>query len=187
MALGLILASGLAGVATSTPQAPASIRREPSSVEFSTGDARQEWKGFFVPDSPSVAFLTPNPSNPLSSIPQVMLTCQNISMTAIVRGFLPRDSWPQPAMELRIGDVVRTGLPRVTASPDIPALEYSFAIADEMLEPLADGEPISFTFAGQTVQAPAVPEPERSRFVRSCGDLVHPGMRRRGGPSDRVY
>ena len=52
---------------------------------------------------------------------------------------------------------------------------------------LAQGAPIAFTFDGQTISAPTISEPWRSRFVKACGDLVHPGMRRRSAVSARVY
>lgn len=187
MFVGLILAAGIAGVATSTPELQIPARRDPISVGAPVRATGQEWRGMSGANTLGVAFLTPNPSNSFTFIPKVVLFCEGLSITAVVRGFTPQDSWPQPAMEMRIGDAVRTGLPQVAAAPDTAALQYSFAISDEILEPLAQGEPITFTFDGQTIQAPAISEPERSRFTRACGALVHPGMRRRDAAGDRVY
>ena len=189
MAVGVIFAAALAGLVTSRFQYPAvssSGATSPlGSAAHSSGG--EEWRGFFRPAVPAVAFLVPNPSKPYSATPQVMLVCEGLSMTAIVRGFSPRDAWPQPEMDLRVGDVVRTGSPRVKGEADDPALEYAFSIADEILEPLAHGASIAFTFDGQTISAPTISEPWRSRFVKACGDLVHPGMRRRSAVSARVY
>ncbi len=187
MFVGLILAAGIAGVATRTPELKIPTRRDPVSVGAPGRATGQEWRGMSVPHKPGVAFVVPNTSNPLTGMPKVILFCEGISTTAVVRGFTPQHAWPQPAMEMRIGEAVRTGLPQVTASPDTPALQYSFAISDEILEPLAQGEPITFTFDGQTIRAPAISEPERSRFIRACGALVHPGMRRRDAAGDRIY
>lgn len=66
-------------------------------------------------------------------------------------------------------------------------LGYGFAIADEVLDPLALGAPISFKFNGTTMDVPVIPEEVRTQFVERCGALVHPGMRKRGAASDRVY
>lgn len=190
MAFGVIFAAALAGLVTSRFQYPAVSSSQhtspPRSAAHSSGE--EEWRGFFRPAVPAVAFLVPNPSKPYSATPQVMLVCEGLSMTAIVRGFSPRDAWPQPEMDLRVGEaVVRTGSPRVKGEADDPALEYAFSIADEILEPLAQGASIAFTFDGQIISAPTISEPWRSRFVKACGDLVHPGMRRRGAVSARVY
>ncbi|WP_217431898.1 helix-turn-helix transcriptional regulator [Brevundimonas vesicularis] len=189
MAFGAIFAAALAGLVTSRFQYPAASSSGAISplgrAAHSSGG--EEWRGFFRPNVPAVAFLVPNPSKPYSATPQIMLVCEGLSMTAIVRGFSPHDAWPQPEMDLRVGDVVRTGSPRVKGEADDPALEYAFSIADEILEPLAQGAPIAFTFDGQTISAPTISEPWRSRFVKACGDLVHPGMRRRGAVSARVY
>jgi hypothetical protein len=34
---------------------------------------------------------------------------------------------------------------------------------------------------------PTIPELQRAQFAERCGALVHPGMRRRGAASNRVY
>ena len=147
-----------------------------------------EWQILFASDrSPSILYFVPSSEGSAVSIPAVIISCRSVSMEVKVRGFTPHNSWPLPVLTTRIGTAERTGSPEVTASGDRPALGYSFAIADEMLEPLSRGDPISFEFNGASVDMPTIPEPERASFVQRCGALVHPGMRRRGAASLRVY
>lgn len=138
-------------------------------------------------NSPAITFLVPSPESSTVSIPTVTIECRSISVTVRVRGFTPQNSWPQPALTTRFGKAQRTGFPEVTATGETPTLGYSFAIADEMLEPLGRGEPISFEFNGDTIEAPTIPELQRSQFVERCSALVHPGMRARGTENNSVY
>jgi hypothetical protein len=137
---------------------------------------------------PVITYFTPSPDGRAGVfVPRVVLGCKDIFMSVSLRGFTPQPSWPQPALTTRIGTVERVGPPAATASGDRPTLGYKFTIADEVLEPLGRGEPVSFTFNGETQTFPIIPEDLRSAFVANCAALVHPGMRRRGAAGDRVY
>ncbi|QTC93233.1 helix-turn-helix transcriptional regulator [Brevundimonas goettingensis] len=137
---------------------------------------------------PAITYLIPSPDGRAGVfVPQVILSCRDISMSLTVRGFAPQPSWPQPDLTMRIGTVDRVGPPTAVASATGPTLGYKFAIADEVLQPLGRGEPVSFIFNGETQAFPVIPEALRSAFVTNCAALVHPGMRRRGAAGDRVW
>lgn len=187
MIVGLLVAAGLVAYATSVPETPAQMTQyfSPSSRGIA---AVREWQVMSSSaKSPAITYLVPSPDNPHVSIPNVILSCRSVSIDVRVRGLTPASSWPQPALTTRFGRVERTGSPEVTASGEDPVLGYSFAIADEVLEPLRRGEQISFEFDNATVVVPTIPEPLKSEFVQRCGSLVHPGMRRREAASNRVY
>jgi len=137
---------------------------------------------------PTITYLIPSPDGRVGVfVPRVVMSCRSVSMEVTVRGFTPQPSWPQPDLTTRIGDAERVGSPTAVASATGPTLGYSFAIADEMLEPLGRGAPVSFAFNGETQTFPTIQEDLRSAFVANCAALVHPGMRRRGSAGDRVY
>lgn len=160
----------------------------PLPVIGAGGPARTGWTVMSAyRKGPAITYLVPLAGSSNVSIPSVVLMCRQISFSVTVRGFTPDNAWPQPPLTTRIGEVRRVGSPEVTASAERPALGYGFAIADEVLEPLARGEAISFEFNGETIDPPIIPEAMRLEFVERCGSLVHPGMRRRGAASDRVY
>ncbi len=188
MIVGVLGAAGLIAYATSGAEPPAETRRR-WPVPVSGGpEAAAHWRVMSSSaGSPAIVYLTPSKETPGTSIPTVVLSCRSVSLDVRVRGFTPEDAWPQPTLTTRIGAVERSGSPEVNAAGEAPALGYGFAIADEVLEPLARGEPIAFAFNGEAFDAPAIPEAIRTPFVERCADLVHPGMRRRGAASNRVY
>lgn len=186
--VGMLVVAGLVAYFTSEVEVPARKPQHASVPVLGGVPAVREWRVMSAfPKMPAITYLVPSTENPGVSIPTVILTCRGISLNVRVRGFAPNNSWPQPPLTTRIGGVERIGLPEVNASGERPTLGYSFAIADEVLEPLAGGEAISFEFNGATVHVPTVPEEMRRQFVERCAGLVHPGMRRRGAASGRVY
>lgn len=186
MIMGVLTAAGLAAYVSSSPH-PASVQHVPVPI-VGGPPAVAEWRPVFGSNgSLAIIYFVPLSGGSSTSTAEVILSCQAISMQVRVRGFTPDHAWPQPALTTRLGQAERTGPPQVTASGDRPTLGYAFAIADEVLEPLRRGEPISFEFNGASVTPPAIPEAERARFVDRCGALVHPGMRRRGAASARVH
>lgn len=188
MIVGVLLVAAVAAYVTSAPKRPHPNPRYFQAPTTARVAAVREWRVMSsYARAPAIAFLVPSSENSVVSVPTVVLSCRDVSFAVSVRGFTPDNAWPQPELTTRIGDVERTGSPEVTASGEKPALGYSFAIADEMLEPLGRGEPISFEFSGDTVDVPTIPEVDRTQFVERCGALVHPGMRRHGAASDRVY
>lgn len=187
MIVGFLAAAGFVAYVTSVPETPAQMAQyfSPSSRGVA---AVREWQVMSSSaKSPAITYLVPSSDNPHVSIPTVILSCRTVSLDVRVWGFTPGNSWPQPTLTTRIGSIERTGSPVVTASGRNPALGYSFAIADDVLEPLRRGEPISFEFNNATVAVPTIPEALRREFVQRCESLVHPGMRSRGAASSRVY
>ena len=188
MVAGVLTVAGIAAFVTSEPEAPPRAELFFPVPAASRVAAVREWRVMSAAaNSPAITFLVPSSEDPTVSIPTVILACRTVSLTVRVRGFTPENLWPQPPLTTRFGDVQRTGSPEVTATGETPTLGYSFAIADEVLEPLGRGEPISFEFNGETVEVPTIPELQRTQFAERCGALVHPGMRRRGAVSNRVY
>ncbi|WP_200865130.1 MULTISPECIES: helix-turn-helix transcriptional regulator [Brevundimonas] len=188
MVVGILVAVGIAAYFTSGTESPAR-KAQHFPVPVTGGDSTtREWRVMSASSTvPAITYLVPSTENSRVSIPTVVLSCRSVSLHVRVRGFTPENSWPQPPLTTRIGAAERMGSPEVNASGEKPALGYAFAIADEVLEPLAQGEAISFEFNGTTVAVPTIPEEMREQFVERCGGLVHPGMRRRGAASDRVY
>lgn len=188
MVVGVLIAASIAALFAVAPEKSAS-KDQGLRMPVASGDATtRHWRVMSSSDRvPAIAYLVPSSDNPGSSTPTVILACQAVSIDVRVRGFTPANSWPQPKLKTRIGSVERMGSPEVNATGDKPILGYAFAIADEVLEPLARGEPISFEFNGATMDVPIIPELMRTQFVERCGALVHPGMRKRGAASDRVH
>ena len=188
MIVGVLGAAGFAAYLTSATQAPTETgRRWPVPVTGGPAEAAHWRVMSSSARSPVIVYLTPSKDRPWVSIPTVVLSCRLVSLDVRVRRFTPEDAWPQPTLTTRIGAVERSGSPEVNAAGETPALGYGFAIANEVLEPLARGEPITFVFNGETFEPPTIPEAIRAPFVERCADLIHPGMRRRGAASDRVY
>ena len=188
MVAGVLMMAGIAALVTSVPEAPRRAELFFPVPAANRVAAVREWRVMSAAaNAPAITFLVPASEDPTVAIPIVIIACRMVSLTVRVRGFIPENSWPQPALTTRFGNVQRTGSPEVSAAGETPTLGYSFAIADEVLDPLGRGEPISFEFDGATVEVPTIPELQRRRFVERCGALVHPGMRRRGAASNRVY
>ncbi len=185
---GILVLIGIASwwAGTQTP------REAPGRVPMPQPDIAQtgpHWRAMTGSTAlPAITYFVPSPDGRVGVfVPRVVLGCKDISIAVTVRGFTPRPAWPQPDLTTQIGDVKRVGSPTAVASATGPTLGYRFAIADEVLEPLRRGEPVSFTFNGETQTFPTIPEDLRSAFVTNCAVLVHPGMRRRGAAGGRVY
>lgn len=188
MVVGVLIAASIAALVTAAPEKTASKAQGLPMPIASDVAAIRHWRVMSSSDRvPTITYLVPSSDSPGASTPTVILSCRSVSIDVRVRGFTPANSWPQPKLKTRIGSVERMGSPEVNATGDKPTLGYAFAIADEVLEPLALGEPISFEFNGATMDVPIIPELMRTQFVERCGALVHPGMRKRGAASDRVY
>ncbi|WP_313102442.1 hypothetical protein [Brevundimonas sp.] len=188
MVVGVLVAASIAALVAAVsdePESKAAVYPLPAANGVGTGS---HWQAMSSSSRrPAITYLVPSSQSLGSYTPTVILSCESVSIGVSVRGFDPANSWPQPALETRIGTAERTGSPQVSAAGEKPMLGYRFAIADEVLEPLALGEPISFKFNGTTMDVPVIPEEIRTQFVERCGALVHPGMRKRGAASDRVY
>lgn len=183
-----VLVLGRAGTGTGSGTEARKVQDFPVPIHGAGGPARAGWTVMSSADNgPAITYLVPVSESSNISIPSIVLACRMVSLSVTLRGFTPDNAWPQPALTTRIGEASRVGPPEVTASGDRPALRYSFAIADEVLEPLTRGEAITFEFKGETVKPPTIPEAMRLEFAERCGSLVHPGMRRRGAANDRVY
>ncbi len=188
MVVGVLIAASIAALVTAASDRPESkVHTLPAPASSGLG-AGSHWRVMSSSDRvPSISYLVRSSESPGYFTPTVILSCRSVSIDVGVRGFTPANSWPQPALKTRIGSVERMGSPEVNAAGEKPMLGYAFAIADEVLEPLARGEPISFEFNGTAMDVPIIPQEMRTQFVERCGALVHPGMRKRGAASDRVH
>jgi len=188
MVVGVLIAASIAALVAAEADKPKSKATDVPLPATNGVGAGSHWRVMSSSSRvPAITYLVPSSQSPGSYTPMVILSCESVSISVSVRGFNPANSWPQPALETRIGSVDRFGSPKVSAAGEKPMLGYGFAIADEVLEPLALGEPISFKFNGTSMDVPIIPEGIRTQFVERCGALVHPGMRKRGAASDRVY
>lgn len=188
MVVGVLIAASIAALVAAVsdkPESKAPVFPLPAANGVGAGS---HWQVMSLSSRvPAITYLVPSSQSPGAYTPTVILSCESVSIGVSVRGFDPANSWPQPALETRIGSAERTGSPEVSGAREKAMLGYGFAIADEVLEPLALGAPISFKFNGTTMDVPIIPEEIRTQFVERCGALVHPGMRKRGAASVRVY
>jgi hypothetical protein len=121
--------------------------------------------------------------------PVLVLTCKGVSTEVQVRGLEPKQAWPQPDLTLSFGSATRTRSPDVRNVGDQVAYEIAFALADDVLDQIAAGAPLSVEFNGQRRDFTTIPETERVRFAEGCKDLVPAGMRQAprqaavGGPT----
>lgn len=111
------------------------------------------------------------------SRPTLVLTCRGITTAVQVRGLEPEQAWPQPALEIRFGDTVRSKVPDVRNIGTQVAFETSFAIADAVLDRISDGSTIVVSFNNQSATFPAPPAEDRRLFSQRCARLVPAGMR----------
>ncbi len=109
--------------------------------------------------------------------PTLVLTCRGISTMVQVRGLEPKQAWPQPPLEIRFGDTVRSKVPDVRNIGDQVAFETSFGIADAVLDRISDGSAIVVSFNNQSATFPAPPAEDRRLFSQRCASLVPAGMR----------
>lgn len=110
--------------------------------------------------------------------PVVVLTCQDTSIHVQIRGLAPAQAWPQPEMTLQFGQARRSATPDVRNIGDQVAYEMRFPIADQVLEPISQGLPMSVSFNGQTRTYPTLSEDLVPGFAAQCATLVPEGMRR---------
>lgn len=111
------------------------------------------------------------------SRPTLILTCQYISTHVQVRGLEPEQAWPQPTLEIRFGDTVRSKVPDVRNIGNQVAFETSFGIADAVLDRISEGSAIVVSFNNQTATFPVPPAEDRRLFSQRCARLVPAGMR----------
>ena len=108
--------------------------------------------------------------------PMMVLTCQDVSTHVQVRGFTPKQAWPQQEMMIRLGEVTRSASPDVRNIGTQVAYEFRFGIADDVLRQLAVSAPIAVDFDGQSRTFPSPPDDLRRGFAEGCAGLVPPGM-----------
>ena len=118
--------------------------------------------------------------------PAMVLTCEGNSTNVQVRGFTPKQAWPQPEMMIRLGDVTRSASPDVRNIGTQVAYEFHFGIADEVLQQIAVSAPITVDFNGETRTFPSPPDDLRRSFTDGCVALVPPGMRASGADVPKV-
>lgn len=133
------------------------------------------WAAYGLDTRPSLVYSVPDGSD--RSSPVLILTCNGTSTDVHVRAFEPRQVWPQPDVEIRLGDASRAGRPDVLTIGERAAFEISFAISDDVLDAVRDQRSIQMTFDGERRDFPAAPQSLAADFARKCGALVHPGMR----------
>ncbi|MDB5420100.1 MAG: hypothetical protein JWR59_47 [Brevundimonas sp.] len=109
--------------------------------------------------------------------PTLILTCRDISIHIQVRGLEPEQAWPQPTLEVRFGDTVRSKVPDVRNIGNQVAFETSFAIADAVLDRISEGSAIVVSFNNQSATFPAPSAEDRRLFSQRCAHLVPAGMR----------
>lgn len=109
--------------------------------------------------------------------PMMVLTCQGVTTNVRVRGFAPKQAWPQPDMTIRLGAITRLASPDVRNIGTQVAYEFGFAIADEVLQQIGAAAPIHVDFDGQRRAFPSPPEELRRSFAQGCAGLVPAGMR----------
>ncbi len=108
------------------------------------------------------------------------MACQGTQTRVQVRGLQPQQAWPQPDLTLRFGTATRTVNPDVRNIGSQVAYEVQFSIADDVLDQLAAGAPISVDFNAQRRTFEPIPEEQRRSFAQACEALVPAGMRRAG-------
>lgn len=118
--------------------------------------------------------------------PAMVLTCEGVSISVQVRGFTPKQAWPQPEMMIRLGGVTRSASPDVRNIGTQVAYEFHFGIADEVLQQIAVSAPITVDFNGETRTFPSPPDDLRRSFIDECAALVPPGMRASGAGVPKV-
>lgn len=112
--------------------------------------------------------------------PAMVLTCERVSTNVQVRGFTPKQAWPQPELVIRFGDVMRSASPDVRNIGTQVAYEFDFSIADDVLRQIAVSSPITVDFNGETRTFPSPPDDLRRNFTDGCAALVPSGMRASG-------
>lgn len=118
--------------------------------------------------------------------PAMVLTCEDTSINVQVRGFTPKQAWPQPEMMIRLGYVTRAASPDVRNIGAQVAYEFQFGIADEVLQQIAVSAPITVDFNGETRTFPSPPDDLGRSFTDRCAALVPPGMRASGAGVPKV-
>lgn len=112
-----------------------------------------------------------------SGRPTVVLTCEGTSTRVQVRGFEPKQAWPQPELIIRFGGTTRAETPDVRNIGDQVAYEIEFQIADDVLEPIRSGAPLRVEFDSQTRSVDPIPQNQAAVFAERCGALVPAQMR----------
>ena len=113
----------------------------------------------------------------VSGRPLMVITCKVVSINLQVRGFEPKQAWPQPDMLVRFGTTLRNGSPDVRNIGNQVAYEIDFRIADDVLKEIRESTPIIVEFNGQTRSALPIPADQARVFAERCASLVPPGMR----------
>lgn len=109
--------------------------------------------------------------------PMLVLTCEGLGTEVQVRGFEPKQAWPQPDLVIRFGTTTRAGSPDVRNIGNQVAYEISFRIADDVLDAIQSNAPIVVEFNGQTRPSLPIPDDQARTFVERCAALVPARMR----------
>ena len=110
--------------------------------------------------------------------PTLVITCEGMSIHVQVRGFEPKQAWPQPELRLTFGAAVRAAVPDVRNIGEQVAYETSFRIADDVLSEISAGAEISADFSEQTKTFLAVPDELGRAFASGCSELLPAPLRR---------
>ena len=109
--------------------------------------------------------------------PALILACNGTQMKVQVRGFTPKQAWPQPELTIRTGAALRAETPDVRNIGDQVAYEVGFAIADEVLALMSGGGPVAIEFNNQNRTFANIPAVQAKEFTDRCASLVPSGMR----------
>lgn len=110
--------------------------------------------------------------------PTMVITCEGMMIQVQVRGFEPKQAWPQPELRVMFGSAVRTAVPDVRNIGEQVAYETKFRIADDVLSEISAGAPISADFGEQTKTFLAMPGDLANAFASGCTALLPAALRR---------